>query len=298
MGVTPTTIQQWENGDTSPRGHRLRKLAEELGVDEFYLSASDEDVAKALASNTRAAAEWVFKSPAGLAAAVGVDVNVIAHAMETGELSESVQHAIERICRLTPGALASPFTTFSRVYNTTDPSHPLNGVPQERVAKPKQPAPHPTSSDDLSQNDPASLNSPIELSAGPAITRWVPVISWNQAAMWSETTDMDEPGYAEERLPFVQEDEKSFALRVQGDAMTAPSGLTYPEGCLIVVDPTRRQPASGERVIARLGDGSLAFRVFMEEAGRRWLRALNQGYPPHTDTFQVLGTVTWTFRRE
>jgi transcriptional regulator with XRE-family HTH domain len=36
MGVTPTNIQQWENGDTSPRARRLRKLAEELGEDEFY----------------------------------------------------------------------------------------------------------------------------------------------------------------------------------------------------------------------------------------------------------------------
>lgn len=297
-------VSAWQTQRRNMGEKVTRQLEEALGLAPGWFDHSKEDQ-DAVARNVGAALEWLSRigPPHKIASLIGADASRIEAARETGVLDEDLQGKLEHIARLPLGSLALrelPPESFgtSGARNTTDPNHPLNRTPQPREGNPKRSAPLPDAADDLPQAGAASPNSPMALTAGPVLTRWVPVISWNQAAMWSETTDMNAPGYAEERLPFVQEDEKSFALRVQGDAMTAPSGLTYPEGCLIVVDPMRRQPANGERVVARLADGSLVFRVFMEEAGQRWLRALNQGYPPMTDAFEVLGAVTWTFRKE
>lgn len=120
----------------------------------------------------------------------------------------------------------------------------------------------------------------------------VPLISDEQAGMWTEDVDVYKEGYAEEWLPVVNTGhERAFAVRVTGDSMTAPQGRTYPDGTIIIVDPRMRLPKSGSRILAKLGGGAVAFRVFMEEHGQRWLKPLNHLHPPIFDDFEVIGTV-------
>lgn len=74
--------------------------------------------------------------------------------------------------------------------------------------------------------------------------------------------------------------------------MTAPYGKSYPEGSIIVVEPERRSPVNGERIIAKLvGTNEVTFKVFKEEDGRRWLQPLNPVHLPIRDEFKVIGTV-------
>lgn len=76
--------------------------------------------------------------------------------------------------------------------------------------------------------------------------------------------------------------------------MTAPTGnaRTYPEGCLIFVDPERRSPVNGDRIVACLeGCNEVTFKVFKDEDGRRWLQPLNPSHEPIRKPFKVLGTV-------
>jgi SOS-response transcriptional repressor LexA len=121
----------------------------------------------------------------------------------------------------------------------------------------------------------------------------VPLISWVKAGDWMEAADPLQPGEAEKWLPCpVNHSERSFALRVRGDSMTAPHGRTYPEGCIVFVDPERRLPINGERIIAKLaGSNEVTFKVFKEEDGRRWLQPLNPSHLPIREAFRVLGTV-------
>lgn len=85
---------------------------------------------------------------------------------------------------------------------------------------------------------------------------------------------------------------RAYALRVRGDSMTAPHGKSYPEGAIIIVEPERRSPVNGERVIAKLdGSSDVTFKVYKEEDGRRWLQPLNAQYEPIREPFNVLGTV-------
>ncbi len=76
--------------------------------------------------------------------------------------------------------------------------------------------------------------------------------------------------------------------------MTAPHGntRTYPEGCIIFVDPQQRTPVNGDRVVACLvGTDEVTFKVYKNEDGRQWLQPLNPSHEPIRESFQILGTV-------
>lgn len=129
----------------------------------------------------------------------------------------------------------------------------------------------------------------------PASRGLVPLISWVRAGEWCEASDPLQPGDAEQWLPCIAAHSPgTFALRVRGDSMTAPHGnsRTYPEGCIIFVDPERKSPVNGERVVACLeGQHEVTFKVFKDEDGRRWLQPLNPSHEPIREAFHVLGTV-------
>jgi SOS-response transcriptional repressor LexA len=85
----------------------------------------------------------------------------------------------------------------------------------------------------------------------------------------------------------------AFWLRVTGDAMTAPSGISIAEGMLILVDPAI-VPEPGKLVIAQWPDSTEAtFRKLIDEGGQRYLVPLNPTYPKalFTDSCRIIGVV-------
>lgn len=130
------------------------------------------------------------------------------------------------------------------------------------------------------------------VSSGPDIRGRVPLISWVQAGAWNEVAGYDSH-HADTCLPILQNgDGTCYALRVEGDSMTASYGKTYPDGTIIIVNPGMRSPVSGQRVIAKLRNSNqVTFKVFVEEDGRRWLKPLNGMHPSIHDDFSVIGTV-------
>lgn len=131
------------------------------------------------------------------------------------------------------------------------------------------------------------------LAPGPDIHGHVPLISWVRAGEWSEAHDPHEPGYAEDWLPCPKKNgQHTYALRVRGDSMTAPFGKSYPDGCIIFIDPDKRNPSNGARIIAKLkGSSEVTFKAFQRDAGRTWLKPLNPQHPAIMEPFAVLGTV-------
>ncbi|MNL74401.1 LexA repressor [compost metagenome] len=70
------------------------------------------------------------------------------------------------------------------------------------------------------------------------------------------------------------------------------NGRTYPAGCIIFVDPEKRTPSNGDRIIAKMeGSDEVTFKVFKNEDGRMWLLPLNPSHEPIREPFKVLGTV-------
>jgi len=114
----------------------------------------------------------------------------------------------------------------------------------------------------------------------------IPLISFVQAGDWAECIDNFAPGDAEDWLPCPSKHSPStFAVHVKGDSMTAPHGRTYPEGCIIFVDP-EQEARAGDRVIAKLTDVNEAtFKVLIEDNGMTFLKPLN----PQYHTMQING---------
>ncbi len=133
------------------------------------------------------------------------------------------------------------------------------------------------------------------VSPGPEIRGRVPLVSWVQAGAWCKAEDLLPPGEAERWFDCpVNHSSSTFTLRVRGDSMTAPHGntRTYPEGCFIFVDPEKRMPDNGDRVVACLeGSDEVTFKVYKNEDGRQWLQPLNPTHEPIREKFKVLGTV-------
>jgi SOS-response transcriptional repressor LexA len=130
---------------------------------------------------------------------------------------------------------------------------------------------------------------------GPRLRGKVPLVSWVQAGNWCEAVTPLHVTESERWMDCpVNHSSQTFALRVRGDSMTAPSGnnRTYPEGCYIFVDPERRDPVNGDRVVACLLDAhEVTFKVYKNEDGRQWLQPLNPSHEPIREPFKVLGTV-------
>jgi SOS-response transcriptional repressor LexA len=134
----------------------------------------------------------------------------------------------------------------------------------------------------------------------PTLREGVPLISWIQAGSWNEASDPLQPGEAEAWIPSLKPtSRRAYALRVRGTSMEAPHGRSYPDGCIIIVEPERRSPVNGERIVAKLeGSSEVTFKVYKEEDGRRWLQPLNPHHEPIRDPFRVLGTVVGKWEDE
>ena len=120
-----------------------------------------------------------------------------------------------------------------------------------------------------------------ELSADYVNTDKVPLISWVSAGIWCEAIDNYNTGDAEQWLPCPQTCSAStYALRVNGDSMTSTvsNAKSYPEGCIIYVDPLA-PIINGKRVIAKLpGSNEVTFKTYKEDAGKKWLMPINPQY--------------------
>lgn len=131
------------------------------------------------------------------------------------------------------------------------------------------------------------------VTAARAFTGEVPVISWVQAGAWQDIADTFDAEDAERYLPiFRGHSSKTYALKVRGDSMTSAYGKSYPAGCYVIVDPEKRCPVNGDRIIAITpGSKEATFKVYKDEDGRRWLAPLNHMHPVINEPFEVLGLV-------
>lgn len=107
-----------------------------------------------------------------------------------------------------------------------------------------------------------------------------PVLSSVQAGAWTEAcepymlADISEWHETTERTS-----ERCFWLKVEGDSMTSATGVSFPEGTLVLVD-TERDHENGSLVVAKLEDVNEAtFKKLVLDAGQRFLKPLNTNYP-------------------
>ena len=158
-----------------------------------------------------------------------------------------------------------------------------------------------TGTGDKERPDTVKINWPDRnTSQGPEPSGMVPLISWVHAGLFCSSPDLFHPGDADEMFPtFKKMGPHSYALRVVGDSMVSPlpGAKSYPPGCILYVDPDK-PVTNGCRVIARIHEDEVAtFKIYSEDAGKRYLRPLNPQYPTieMTSEMHICGVVTGVY---
>lgn len=146
---------------------------------------------------------------------------------------------------------------------------------------------------DYSKSIDESFAAMANIAPAPDVAGFVPELSWDEAKEWSEKIMQERETLLAQKWPCpYPHGPNTFVLRVVGDSMTTQSGPSYPDGCLIYVDPDEREVASGERVVAEVsGETDLTFKVFEQDGGRRLLRPLNRQYEVINKDFRIIGKV-------
>ncbi|GJM06865.1 MAG: repressor [marine bacterium B5-7] len=108
----------------------------------------------------------------------------------------------------------------------------------------------------------------------------VPLISWQHVPAWRHHTadqQSKNPNWVVANIADLSEN--AYALTVQGDAMEGSPGVSFPEGCMIVVDP-HLEAKSGAFVVAANGSqANVTFKEYCVDGGKRYLKPLNSRYP-------------------
>ena len=124
-----------------------------------------------------------------------------------------------------------------------------------------------------------------------------PVISKVQAGAWCEAVEpytLKDIDLWLESDAHIQGD--AFWLQVDGDSMTAPAGLSIPEGTFVLFD-TGREAINGSLVIAKLSDSNEAtFKKLVIDGGQKYLKGLNPQWPlvPINGNCRIIGVAIET----
>lgn len=127
-----------------------------------------------------------------------------------------------------------------------------------------------------------------------------PVLSKVQAGAWSEAC---EPYTLKDIDLWLESDAHTqgdaFWLEVEGDSMTAPMGLSIPEGTFVLFD-TGREAVNGNLIIAKLDDDNAAtFKKLVIDGSQRYLKGLNPQWPmtPINGNCRIIGVAIETKMR-
>jgi len=108
----------------------------------------------------------------------------------------------------------------------------------------------------------------------------VPLLNWQEVqSRFLEPTRSLIIDHAAHVLTHIKTSPQAIAVRVEGDSMEAPNGISFCDGAIIIVDP--ELPAkNGTYVLAKQNATSqVAFKQFVIDGNRRFLSPLNLRYP-------------------
>ncbi len=147
--------------------------------------------------------------------------------------------------------------------------------------------------DDVPGFDAPGFDSNVAPALAPTRYFSYPEISWVQAGSPSEAMSVANIAACPSHHSDVWAGENGFWLKVIGSSMTSQSGISFPEGVLILVAPDI-EPRPGQYVVARMIDSNEAtFKQLVRDAGDFYLTPLNPAFPAKKmdDTWEIVGTV-------
>ncbi|MGX1957060.1 LexA family protein [Serratia proteamaculans] len=127
-----------------------------------------------------------------------------------------------------------------------------------------------------------------------------PVLSKVQAGAWLEAVEaynLKDIDLWLESSAHIQGE--GFWLEIDGDSMTAPMGLSIPEGTYVLFD-TGREALNGNLVIAKLSDSNEAtFKKLVIDGSQKYLKGLNPAWPmiPINGNCKIIGVAIQTMMK-
>lgn len=137
--------------------------------------------------------------------------------------------------------------------------------------------------------DPPVDSGVSNVAPGPDLINLVPLLGYVTAGQFRHVREL-EPHEIEDWFPTVKRlNGHGFALRIEGDSMTSPTGRSFPDGSIVIFDAANKSPENGQLVLAKVvGADEVTFKKYVRDAGREWLMPLNPDYPPIHDKFRIL----------
>ncbi|WP_312625976.1 XRE family transcriptional regulator [Scandinavium sp.] len=144
----------------------------------------------------------------------------------------------------------------------------------------------------VSVNDPTA---PYRVNSAPGkkypVLRTLPVTAWHEISEIYDARDVEL--WLDADIEILGE---AFWLKMEGNSMTAPTGLSVPEGYFVLFD-TGREPVNNSLVLATLpGASEVTFKKLIVDGGQMYLAGLNPQWPlvPIDDDCRLIGVALET----
>ena len=130
---------------------------------------------------------------------------------------------------------------------------------------------------------------------GMHTSKRVPMISWRDAFTFALDMSQDITDESVESWITIAQPcgSKTFALKIFGNSMASPDGLSVPQDYIIIVDPDEAENAVHDDLIVAVNDIALIFRQFQTDGFDRWLKPLNPRNPDLHGKFTIVGKVIY-----
>ncbi|KWS96623.1 MULTISPECIES: LexA family protein [Pseudomonas syringae group] len=139
----------------------------------------------------------------------------------------------------------------------------------------------------------SGFDANVEPALAPVKFYEYPEISWVQAGAATEALVIGNVENCDVHPSDAWAGPNGFWLKVKGPSMTAPGGISFVEGMLILIAPGF-DIQSGQYVVAKITDTNEAtFKQFYKDSGRSYLRPLNPVFSTIEidEDWQIIGRV-------
>lgn len=112
------------------------------------------------------------------------------------------------------------------------------------------------------------------------LCRQIPLITWQEAKEWNQLAYNYKPKHPDQMVATTAEvSSLAFALQVQDDSMEAPSGISFPNGVIIIADPDQVATLDSFMVVTANHDKEATLKQLVSDGNKRYLKPLNPRYP-------------------
>lgn len=111
------------------------------------------------------------------------------------------------------------------------------------------------------------------------LCREIPLITWEEARQWHQLAYVYKPRGQDPFITTTEVSPLAFALRIQGDSMECPYGVSFPAGAFIVADPDQVATNGSFVVVSPHQNTEAILRQLVSDGNKKYIKPLNPRYP-------------------